>query len=277
MAVNDEVQMELEMLKAVAGDDHVEEPRIRDDAPQSMRKFPTVRILVTRAIDMPPELVLWLGFHDSNYPGNGGEECIPLIQIEREENAEIKHRPEMFTEMAITAAKAEAGQMCINQVYQRIVDGMAEADETAAKKAGNDARSAAEREIEAANVDPTIRIGTQLTPEIFKEWKAKFDAERLAKLKKGDGAKKVSLADAAAAASAASSGTDSSKKVRLTGKQMWDQTMANADWKLFAGEADGEEEDIEDIDFVFEDEEDEDEEEQERNYTMDDDDDEGDQ
>lgn len=247
MPVNDEVLMELEMLKAVAGDEHVGDVKDKDDdAPNNLRSCPSVRILVTRSVEVEPELVLWFGFHDANYPGNGGDECIPLIEVQLEENAPIKYRPEFFTNMAREAAKAEAGQMCINQVYQRVVDGMVEADELEAKKAARGAGG--DEEGSKSVVDPTIRLGTQLSLEVFHEWKAKFDAEKLARKAKEAGKKGTTTTAAAAAAA-------SSDKVRLTGRQMWDQSIKNADWKLFEKEAGGDDDDGEDIDFVFDDEE----------------------
>ena len=256
MSVNDEVQMELEMLKAIAGEDNVDEPQLRPEdssCPPALREIPSVRILVAKAMDVQPELVLWIGFHDSNYPGQGGEECVPKIEVLLEENAPIKHRPEAFTEMAREAAKAEGGQMCINQVYQRIVDGMLEAEEAEAKKAAAKAGGKDDGDAHSGFVDPTIRLGTQLTPEVFKEWKAKFDAENAAKKLKQMG--KKAIAEAAAQQDA--------KKMKLTGKQMWDQSIKNADWELFekagSGNTGDDDDDGEDIDFVFGDDDDEDE------------------
>ena len=75
--------------------------------------------------------------------------------------------------------------------------------------------------------DPTIRMGNAVTPEIFAAWRAKFDAEKLAKITKQQ------KAEAAAKAS------------KLTGRQLWDSSLKQADWELFTGgDDDGDDEDI---------------------------------
>jgi hypothetical protein len=243
-SVSDDTLMEIEMLRAIAGDDNVpaDQPAPSPDAPASMRSFPCLRVLVARETGVPPELVLWFGFHDASYPG-GGEASIPHIKVELEPNAPINHRPEEFETRAKEVALAEGGQMCLNQVYQSCVDGLVAAEEAKERAASGAAAAAADAVAAAgAAADPTIRIGNMMTSEVFVAWKTEFDAER---------ARRAAKESAAAAKRA-----DSPNKVRLTGKQMWDQTLKSADWKLFerVEGQDGDDDDAEDIDFVFGDE-----------------------
>lgn len=70
------------------------------------------------------------------------------------------------------------------------------------------------------DVDPTIRMGEGVTVERFLVWKAKHMQEKAAKKK--------------AAPKEAKELTG-----RMTGKQLWDTSIKNADWDLFAGGDDG--------------------------------------
>lgn len=244
--VNDDVSMEIEMLRAIAGDDNVQDPaqteaNHKSEIPTSMKGMPTLRMLISREPGVvAPDLILWMGFPSASYPGADAS-CVPLIKIELDPSAPIRHRPEEFEKEAKATALAEAGQMCINQVYQRCVDLLAEFEQQRDKAAHSAAAAAAES---SAVKDPTIRVGTQLTVESFKAWKVEFEADRAKK----------------AAKEAALRARESANKSRLTGKQMWDTTLKSADWKLFEKAADGtgdagaDDDDYEDVDYVFGDE-----------------------
>ena len=69
-------------------------------------------------------------------------------------------------------------------------------------------------ESNSVDVDPSIRIGRGVTRELFAAWKLQHTAEK----------QRVRSEKEKAAAG------------KLTGKQLWDSTLKNADWTLFAGE-----------------------------------------
>eukprot|EP00759_Apiculatamorpha_spiralis_P038507 PhF_6_TR37663/c0_g1_i2/m.56047 len=97
--------------------------------------------------------------------------------------------------------------------------------QTFTEDGGEKAAGATQVQDDGDDVDPTIRVGTTCTMEVFQAWKEKFDAEMAAR-----------AAATPTTAPSSTAGAVGATGKRPTGKQMFESSLKNADWSLFDGE-----------------------------------------
>lgn len=212
--------MEYDML-AVMYPEHVSEPVA---APSGN---PSYHVAIAKEVEVAPELRLSVEL-PADYP----ESVTPTISVDcTTSQRRIMTKP--LLERLNSVATENIGITSVAALVQTAQDFLHELDSAAAAAA----RKAVD---DAAEVDPTIRMGRTVTDELFRDWVDKFRAER-----------------AAAALAKLGEKSASTSKNKLTGRQLWDRTIKDADWQLFgAGTAD-EADDGDDVDYDFGDEEEE--------------------
>lgn len=181
--------------------------------------LPQYHIDVSVEIDTPTEIRLTLTL-PAEYPA----EAVPQIQVESISTTRRVQTAALLTQLK-TSAEENLGMHCGAVLLQAAQEFMRDLD------SGN------KKEEDAVEVDPTIRLGHAVTRELFDDWRLKHRKEKDEKLAIEE--KKLNAAKAG----------------KLSGKQLWDKTIKEADWELFGGEADAE--DGEDIEYDFADEGDE--------------------
>mgnify|MGYP001579009892 CR=1 FL=1 len=145
-------------------------------------------------------------------------------------------QPDRFLTEANAMVAENSGMPIIMMVLQRMQDLLLEMDADKQKKL-EDAAASDTR-------DPTVRLGQPLTIDMFKRWQVEHTNAKAAK-QAATGGGDIAGSSAAAAGS-------SGAAVRLTGRQLWDTTLRNADWQLFSDVTGPAGEDADDEDFVFE-------------------------
>ncbi|KAH9601232.1 RWD domain [Trypanosoma melophagium] len=184
---------------------------------------PTYSVVLAATADDPPELRVTIVYETEDYP----ETAAPTVRLEHI----AKHR-----RMQLTALSKEIIELCEEQIgLHSVISVLQKAQEYLTEYAENEEKADLHRRGEAlanaaANAsaansvpDPTVRVGTAVTRELFEEWSKKHKAEKLQLRESVD--KKVSN--------------------KLTGRQLWDSALKSTDWDLFAGGDDNEQ----DVDF----------------------------
>eukprot|EP00744_Colponema_vietnamica_P015736 GILI01022068.1.p1 GENE.GILI01022068.1~~GILI01022068.1.p1 ORF type:complete len:246 (-),score=49.77 GILI01022068.1:45-749(-) len=113
-------------------------------------------------------------------------------------------------------AEESIGMHCVTNVLQHIQSFIDESNDEAEKAALS--KQGKENDNNSKSVvksDPTIRMGNIVTPELFMEWQVKHLAEKAAR--KALETKKIISKSAG----------------KMSGKQIWDVSIKDADWKLF--------------------------------------------
>lgn len=227
MATEDQ-QMEIDMVTAMFAD-HFEE------LPEDKLGRVSYAVGICHSGDDVPDLKVTV-FYPAGYPE--AEPADFLI-----ESVSNKRRVQVGPCLKAVKEIAEEsiGMHCVINVLQHVQTFLDEDHEAAEKatlaKAGKDLAESSKTTVKA---DPTIRMGNIVTPELFKEWQAKHLA-----------AKAVRLAAEMKKTLQKSAG-------KMTGRQIWDVSIKDADWQLFeAGQEEGLDIDEAGYDFAFHDEEDE--------------------
>lgn len=218
--------MELDLIRAMFPDGAVSEVH----ACTKHDNLPAFTVQIARENDAPNEIALTVA-----YPPGYPEEQTPFFILECVSSTRRIPLDALLQDLQTIAAE-NSGTHCVSPAVQKCQEFLFDFDAAADKAKKSDDKK--------VDIDPTIRLGTPLTAELFNEWK-----ERRAMMR-GGGAAAIATATAAAAA----------KSQRLTGRQMWDATLKNADWALFKdgeGGATADDDDGEDIDYTFGEEEEE--------------------
>lgn len=187
---------------------------------------PQYSVDLAASMEDPPELRVTITYSTEDYPESAP--CAVAV-----ENVSKKRRIPTgnLTKELTAACENNVGAhsvILLLQQAQEYLSNFAEEEEKADLVRRGEALNAAA----STNLieDPTIRIGTAVTKDLFAEWsrkrlleKSRARADRERQEKKDVGSK-------------------------LTGRQLWDSTLKTADWELFGGDG-GVEEDAEDVDF----------------------------
>lgn len=189
---------------------------------------PTYSILLAASADDAPELKVTVSYPNEEYP----ESSPCVVQIESiSKNRRIQTNG--IAKEVATTCEENVGMHVVLLALQQIQEFLSHSAEEAERadliRRGEAQEAAAAKTHGVAN-DPTIRVGTAVTRELFAEWSRKHQAEK-AKLR--------------AEQEKAESKQNASK---LTGRQLWDSTLRTADWELFGGGA-GADDEGEDVDF----------------------------
>lgn len=189
---------------------------------------PTYSILLAPTADDAPQLKVIVCYPSEEYPETAA--CSVTIEsIAKGQRIQIGNISKQVT----ATCQDNIGMHSVVLVLQEIqgfLSQLASEEEKADLHRRGEAMEAAAALRSSAAADPTICIGTALTRELFEEWSRKHNAER-ERLRTEEEKKAAKLAVS-----------------KLTGRQLWDNSLKSADWTLFGG--DGEEEDGgEDVDF----------------------------
>jgi hypothetical protein len=176
--------------------------------------LPAFYLDVSVDVDAPVELRLNVVLPPA-YPS----EAAPKVAVES-----ISTSRRVQTEALLKQLRASAdeniGTHCIAILLQTAQEYMRDID------SGN-----SRKEETSTDVDPTIRLGRSVTRDLFDDWRLVHRAAKAAR-----------IAIETAKMNAAIKG-------KLTGRQLWDKTIKEADWTLFAAEADAV--DGDDIEYDF--------------------------
>ncbi|EPY28490.1 RWD domain containing 1 [Strigomonas culicis] len=174
---------------------------------------PTYTVLMAASADDPVELRVTITYPTEDYP-----ETAPCdVQVENIS----KHRRIQTAEISKSVAALCEDNLGMHvailvlQHAQEFLCHSAEQEEKAELARRGEAMEAAAGGGKAAP-DPTIRLGTAVTRELFHEWSRKHHAE-----------KEKRRAEAEAKRSQKVSAST------LSGRQLWDNTLRAADWDLF--------------------------------------------
>ncbi|PBJ80378.1 RWD domain-containing protein [Trypanosoma cruzi cruzi] len=169
---------------------------------------PTYSVLLTATADDPPELRVTVVYDSEGYP----ETAAPTVRLEHI----AKHRRMQTATLAKEIEDLCAEQIGMHSVIsvlqkaQEYLTDYAAMEEKAELQRRGDALTKAAASASTAAPDPTVRIGTAVTRELFAGWSEKHIAEKLQKRVLSE-----------------------KKSTKLTGRQLWDGTLKNADWDLF--------------------------------------------
>lgn len=210
MPLTDEQQMEIDMISAMYGDTF----EMLGDEP------PSYKVLIATSPEEAPELGVTVTY-PVDYPESSG----PAVLVENVGTRRRILTDKLSAELNRIAAE-NAGTLCATILVQRCQEFLVELDS---------AEAAASADKKEELVDPSIRMGTSVSREVFEEWAAKHRE------------KKAIRRAAEAKAEEARHKTAS----KLTGRQLWDSTIKNADWALF-GEEEGDVVDLDAAGYEFE-------------------------
>ena len=183
--------------------------------------LPTYHLDVSIDVDAPNELRMHVVLPEA-YPNEG----TPVIRLESISTTRRIQTDALAKQLA-AAAEENCGMHSVSVLLQT------------AQEFVRDMDSGKHEETSEMEVDPTIRLGRAVTRDLFDEWRLKHRAEK-------DARNAAGLAKIAKAVAG-----------KLTGRQVWDRTLKEADWELFNGGAEVEDGDDIDYDFDMGDEEDE--------------------
>lgn len=222
-------EIEMEMVKSMY-EDHYQV--------LSLDPFPVYTVLLAIDASDRPELCITVSYPNEDYPSSAA--CTAVAE------SVSKHRRVQVTAINSTVAVTLEENIGMHTVvmalqqFQEFLINFAEEEEKAERnRRGEQMKEDEEKQNETVR-DPTIRLGVGVTRELFAKWSADRAAERSKALAKEEKAvKAVSIT------------------AKLTGRQLWDNSVASAAWELFSENDDGEAVDIDmyDIGNTEEDEE----------------------
>lgn len=192
--------------------------------------FPVYTVLLAASSDDPTELQVSVSYPNEEYPE--AAPCVVVAEsISKQRRVQVASINRDIAAMLEENVGMHTVVMALQQLQEFLTNFAEEEEKAELIRKGEAIEAAAVAKSNYVHTtDPTIRLGNAVTRELFAEWSSKRKAERAKK----------------AAAEAAKN-----KKLnagKLTGKQLWDNTVASAEWELFGGVADGED-GAEDLDF----------------------------
>ena len=189
---------------------------------------PSYCVSLAATEDEPPQLRVTITYPSENYPETAP--CVVKIEcIAKARRIQVGN----ITQEVAAICEDNVGVHSVILVLQHVQEFVSQAVEEETKadlvRRGEVMAAEAMRQTGPVKEDPTIRLGTAVTKELFEEWSRKHNSEK-AKLRA-----EREKSDAKTSAS------------KLTGRQLWDNSLKSADWTLFGG--DNEEDGGEDVDF----------------------------
>lgn len=195
--------MEIDMVNAMFGDHFEMLPEDKDGCP-------CYSVGICHSGDDVPDLKVTV-----TYPAGYPETASPTFVIESISSKRRIQCASCLKEVK-DIAEESIGMHCVTNVLQHIQTFLDESHEEAEKAAlSRLGKEMSDNSKTVVKSDPTIRMGNIVTPELFKEWQTKHLAEKAAK--KAAEMKKIISKSAG----------------KMTGKQIWDVSIKDADWQLF--------------------------------------------
>lgn len=181
----------------------------------TLEPFPIYSVLLAVNSSDPPELRVTVSYPSEDYPGSAP--CTAVAE------SVSKHRRVQVSAInSIVAGILEENigmhtvVMALQQFQEFLMNFAEEEDKADLVRRGEQMEAAAGKHRDAAPADPTIRLGTAVTKELFAKWSADRAAER----------HRVMAEDKTIKATATGA--------RLSGRQLWDNSVASAAWELFS-------------------------------------------
>ncbi|CUG67508.1 Hypothetical protein, putative [Bodo saltans] len=183
---------------------------------------PSFAVTFSATPEDPQELRTIITYSDKSYP----EEGCPTLTVEnisKDRRFPVHQLKEELDSMAQQNMGMHVAALMLQRSQEWLTSVVEEHDKLQLNKRG-EAISAAANAGSAPVIDPTIRMGNAITRDLFEEWRIKHMDEKHAR--RAEEAKR----------------TYKDTVSKLTGRQLWDSTIRNADWELFGGAAEGDEE-----------------------------------
>jgi hypothetical protein len=210
-------QMELEMVSGLYADTFA---MVSEDPP-------SYTVTLSATPDDPQELLVKVTYVSEAYPEEGPP---PLFDMECISATRRFAVVQLAKDVAEAAAEL-SGVHCVLALLQRcqefLTTSKEELDRAQLQKRG-DAMTAAST---ITAVDPTVRMGNIVTRDLFEEWQTRHLAAKAILRAEQNKARKETAS-------------------KLSGRQLWDTSLRQADWELF-GEG-GDAVNIDDAGFDFE-------------------------
>lgn len=189
---------------------------------------PSYCVSLAATEDEPPQLRVTITYPTEDYPETApcvvGIECIAKAR---------RIQVGTITKQVALTCEENVGMHTVILVLQQIQEFVAHAVEEEEKadlvRRGEVLTAEAVKRTGPVEEDPTIRLGTAVTRELFDEWSKKHNAEKARQRVERE--KRESRVSAS----------------KLSGRQLWNNSLKSADWALFGAE--NEEDDGEDVDF----------------------------
>ncbi|KAK7202176.1 RWD domain-containing protein [Novymonas esmeraldas] len=189
---------------------------------------PSYCVSLAATEEEPPQLKVTITYPSEEYPESAAcgvaVECIAKAR---------RIQVGAITKQLAATCEENIGMHSVVLVLQQVQEFLSHAVEEEEKadllRRGEVMAAEATKRAGAVEEDPTIRLGTAVTRELFDEWSRRHNAEK---------------AKARAERETKEARTSASK---LSGRQLWDNSLRSADWELFGAAA--EEEGGVDVDF----------------------------
>lgn len=215
--VTDMQEMEMEMVQGM-----YDTYELLSDDP------PSYSVALAATDEEPPQLKVIITYPTEDYP----ESAPCTVAVECIAKARRIQVGAIMKQVAATCEEnigMHSAVLVLQQVQEFLMHAVAEEEKADLLRRGEVIAAEAAKRHGVLEEDPTIRLGTAVTRELFDEWSRKHNAEKAkARAERDKKEAKVSAS-------------------KLSGRQLWDHSLKSADWALFGGEAD--EDGGEDVDF----------------------------
>lgn len=216
-AATDMQQMEMDMVEGM-----YENYELLCDDP------PTYAVSLAASADDPPELKVTVCYQTDEYPEEGA--CtVSIDNISKHRRIQTAHITKVVTATCDDNIGTHVVILALQQIQAFLSDFAEEAERAELVRRGA-AQEAAADKAHGVTIDPTVKVGTAVTKELFAEWSRRRLGEKAKLRTEKEKALQRQLAS------------------KLTGRQLWDSTLRSADWELFGGGGGGDDEG-EDVDF----------------------------
>lgn len=190
--------------------------------------FPVYTVSLTANSSDPPELRVTVTYPSEDYPLTAP--CTAVAEsISKNRRIQVSAINHTVAGILEENLGMHTVVMALQQFQEFLLNVTEEEDKADLIRRGEQLEAAATKHHDGAGPDPTIRLGTAVTKELFGKWSADRAAARLK----------------AAAAEEKGVKVITSGAVKLTGRQLWDNSVASAAWELFTDNND----DAEAVDF----------------------------
>lgn len=177
-------------------------------------------VLLSASPEDPPELQVSVTFPEE-YP-----ECAPCVitseSISKRRRVQVSTINAEVSQMVEENLGVHTVVMALQHLQDYLLRSAEEEEKVELVRRGEAQEAAAIAQKGPIQADPSIRFGIAVTRELFAEWSHKRAMQRLKDAQE--------LAKKEGKSAAAS---------KLSGRQLWDNTVASADWELFGEEDEG--------------------------------------
>jgi hypothetical protein len=179
---------------------------------------PTYSLYFSPSMGEPHELKATVVYPDGSYPDGEGSPIITVECVSKKHRIQLQKLEAELAEMAASMPGMPVVAMLCQHIQEFLSGFVHDAEKHQLQQRAD---AMAEASTIKVTVDPTIRMGNAVTKENFLEWQKEHLAAKRARMEEEERKQ------------------NSSKVSKLTGRQLWDTTIRNADWELFDADEDG--------------------------------------